>query len=270
MLAILTRLFTEDQMLRSKFVAKRFKLTTTSGETILPQFWDMTIEPGMKINVRSPPIVVSRTSGPVLGLPSSSDSESVVARDEGYLAGGGEGALASSEDDPFQPVQHNRYMSGLASDTSSHYSSKDVILGPIGGTFETGKPDKPTHPNFSNRPQTPQKSNDRVQSPEEARKTEIPEATAPHRTKYQFEADSSEDDEVDLDQNLTYLSGAANRLKHLAKAQGMEVEAQNKNLAALWDKVSRWKQCVGYHLLTQTSPEPLTLQSIRKSPGEWL
>jgi hypothetical protein len=270
MLAILTQLFTEDQMLRSKFVAKRFKVTTTSGEIILPQFWDMTIEPGMKINVRSPPIVGSRTSGPVLGLPSSSDSESIVAGDKGYLAGGGEGDLAGSGDSPFQDVKHSRYMSGSASDISSHYSSKDVIMGPIGGPFEDGELEPPTHPNIFDRPQTPQKSNDRVQSPEEARKTEIPEANAPQRTRYQFEADSSEDDEVDLDQNLTYLSGAANRLKHLAKAQGMEVEAQNKNLAALWDKVSRWKQCVGYHLLTQTSPKPLTLHLIRKSPGKWL
>jgi hypothetical protein len=256
-------------MLCSKFVAKRFKVTTTSGETILPQFWDMTIEPGMKINVRSPPIVGSRTSGPVLGLPSSSDSDSIVARDEGYLASGGEGDLAGSKDDPFQPVKHNRYMSGLASDISGN-SREDIIMGPIGGPFEDGEIEKPTHPSFSNRPQTPQKSNDRVQSPEEARKTAMPEATAPQRTKYQFEADSSDEEEQELDQNLNYLSGVADRMKNLSKAQGMEVKAQNKNLAALWDKVSRWKQYVGYHLLTQSSPKPLTLKLIRKSAGKWL
>jgi len=51
------------------------------------------------------------------------------------------------------------------------------------------------------------------------------------RSKYQFEADSEDEEmENEIDDNLDQLHGAAGRLGHLAKAMGTEVESQNKHI----------------------------------------
>jgi hypothetical protein len=58
------------------------------------------------------------------------------------------------------------------------------------------------------------------------------------RSKYQFEADSEDEGmENEIDSNLDALSGAAGRLNLLARATGEEVEAQNKLLDRVTDKV---------------------------------
>lgn len=60
------------------------------------------------------------------------------------------------------------------------------------------------------------------------------------RAKYQFEADSEDEDmENEIDSNLDALSGAAGRLNALAKATGKEVDAQNGVLDRLRDKSDR-------------------------------
>jgi hypothetical protein len=59
------------------------------------------------------------------------------------------------------------------------------------------------------------------------------------RAKYQFEADSEDDEmENEIDSNLDALSGAATRLNGLARATGKEVEEQNKHLDRITGKVS--------------------------------
>jgi hypothetical protein len=58
------------------------------------------------------------------------------------------------------------------------------------------------------------------------------------RAKYQFEADSEDDAmEDEIDRNLDDLSGAAKRLNLLARATGEEVEAQNKLITTIAEKV---------------------------------
>lgn len=63
-------------------------------------------------------------------------------------------------------------------------------------------------------------------------KSAIPsKASLAERAKYQFEADSEDDEmEDELDNNMNLLHGAAGRLHTLAKSTGTEVEAQNKHL----------------------------------------
>ncbi|KAI9878131.1 MAG: Protein transport protein S9 plasma membrane t-SNARE [Pleopsidium flavum] len=57
------------------------------------------------------------------------------------------------------------------------------------------------------------------------------------RAKYQFEADSEDDEmENEIDSNLDALSGAATRLNGLARATGKEVEEQNKHLDRITGK----------------------------------
>ena len=64
-------------------------------------------------------------------------------------------------------------------------------------------------------------------------------ASLAERAKYQFEADSEDDElENEIDSNLDELSGAAARLNMLARATGEEVEAQNKHLERIGVKVS--------------------------------
>jgi hypothetical protein len=59
------------------------------------------------------------------------------------------------------------------------------------------------------------------------------------RAKYQFEADSEDEEmENEIDTNLDALGGAAGRLNALARATGAEVDAQNKLLDRIADKVS--------------------------------
>lgn len=58
------------------------------------------------------------------------------------------------------------------------------------------------------------------------------------RAKYQFEADSEDDEmENEIDSNLDALSGAATRLNGLARATGKEVEEQNRHLERITGKV---------------------------------
>ncbi|EHL00855.1 putative protein transport protein sec9 [Glarea lozoyensis 74030] len=62
-------------------------------------------------------------------------------------------------------------------------------------------------------------------------------ASLAERSKYQFEADSEDEEmENEIDSNLDALSGAAGRLNLLARATGEEVEAQNKLLDRVTDK----------------------------------
>lgn len=64
-------------------------------------------------------------------------------------------------------------------------------------------------------------------------------ASLAERSKYQFEADSEDDEmENEIDANLDALHGAAGRLKGLASAMGTEVDQQNKHIARITDKVS--------------------------------
>ena len=59
------------------------------------------------------------------------------------------------------------------------------------------------------------------------------------RAKYQFEADSEDDEmENEIDSNLDALSGAASRLNGLARATGKEVDEQNRHLERITGKVS--------------------------------
>ena len=59
------------------------------------------------------------------------------------------------------------------------------------------------------------------------------------RSKYQFEADDEDDQmEDEIDRNIDELSGAAKRLNLLARATGEEVEAQNKLIGRIAEKVS--------------------------------
>lgn len=63
-------------------------------------------------------------------------------------------------------------------------------------------------------------------------------ASLAERAKYQFEADSEDDQlEDEIDDNLEQLTGAAKRLNVLARATGTEVEAQNEHLQRIALKV---------------------------------
>ena len=58
------------------------------------------------------------------------------------------------------------------------------------------------------------------------------------RAKYQFEADSEDEDmENEIDANIDALSGAASRLNMLAKATGQELDEQNRHLERINQKV---------------------------------
>lgn len=63
-------------------------------------------------------------------------------------------------------------------------------------------------------------------------------ATLKERSKYQFEADSEDEEmENEIDANLDQLSGAAGRLNLLGKAIGAELESQNKHIERIAGKV---------------------------------
>jgi hypothetical protein len=63
-------------------------------------------------------------------------------------------------------------------------------------------------------------------------------ASVTERAKYQFEADSEDDAmEDELEQNLNLISGATGRLNLLAKAQGRELDEQNRHLERIMNKV---------------------------------
>ena len=60
------------------------------------------------------------------------------------------------------------------------------------------------------------------------------------RAKYQFEADSEDEEmENEIDSNLDALNGAATRLNGLAKATGKEIDEQNRHLERINAKVRR-------------------------------
>ena len=60
------------------------------------------------------------------------------------------------------------------------------------------------------------------------------------RAKYQFEADSEDEQmENEIDSNIDALHGAAVRLNGLARATGKELDEQNRHLKRINDKVSR-------------------------------
>ena len=65
-------------------------------------------------------------------------------------------------------------------------------------------------------------------------------STLADRAKYQFEADSEDDEmENEIDSNLDALHGAAKRLGTLGRAMGQEVETQNKHLARIDGKTDK-------------------------------
>ncbi len=64
-------------------------------------------------------------------------------------------------------------------------------------------------------------------------------ANLAERAKYQFEADEEDDQmEDEIDRNIDELAGAAKRLNMLARATGEEVDAQNKLIGRIAEKVS--------------------------------
>jgi hypothetical protein len=64
-------------------------------------------------------------------------------------------------------------------------------------------------------------------------------ASLAERSKYQFEADSEDDEmENEIDSNLDALGHAAGRLNALARATGQEVDDQNKHIDRIIQKVS--------------------------------
>lgn len=74
-----------------------------------------------------------------------------------------------------------------------------------------------------------------VRPSEHAQKTK---ASLAERSKYQFEADSEDEEmENEIDSNLDALSGAASRLHTLAQATGKEVDAQNGIIDVITRKV---------------------------------
>ena len=76
------------------------------------------------------------------------------------------------------------------------------------------------------------------------------------RAKYQFEADSEDEQmEDEIDGNLDALSGAAGRLNALARATGQEVDQQNALLGRITEKVSHLAKVVATCLNTDLSAE---------------
>jgi len=65
-------------------------------------------------------------------------------------------------------------------------------------------------------------------------------STLADRAKYQFEADSEDDEmENEIDANLDALHGAAKRLNHLGRAMGEEVDTQNKHIERITHKTDK-------------------------------
>ncbi|CAI7564221.1 hypothetical protein N7533_005591 [Penicillium manginii] len=72
---------------------------------------------------------------------------------------------------------------------------------------------------------------------ESARQGKGKKASVTERAKYQFEADSEDEQmEDEIEQNLDLLSGAAGRLNGLAKATGKELDEQNRHLDRITGK----------------------------------
>lgn len=65
-------------------------------------------------------------------------------------------------------------------------------------------------------------------------------STLAERAKYQFEADSEDDEmENEIDSNLDALHGAAKRLNQLGRAMGEEVDTQNKHIERIIGKTDK-------------------------------
>lgn len=65
-------------------------------------------------------------------------------------------------------------------------------------------------------------------------------ASLAERAKYQFEADSEDEEmENEIDNNLDLLGGAASRLNQLARATGQEVDVQNGHIDRIIQKSDR-------------------------------
>lgn len=65
-------------------------------------------------------------------------------------------------------------------------------------------------------------------------------ASLAERAKYQFEADSEDDDmENEIDSNLDALHGAAKRLNQLGRAMGDEVDTQNRHIDRIIGKTDK-------------------------------
>jgi hypothetical protein len=65
-------------------------------------------------------------------------------------------------------------------------------------------------------------------------------STLADRAKFQFEADSDDDQmENEIDSNLDALHGAAQRLNHLGRAMGQEVDTQNAHLIRVNEKTDK-------------------------------
>lgn len=74
-------------------------------------------------------------------------------------------------------------------------------------------------------------------------------ATLANRAKYQFEADSDDDQmENEIDGNLEEIHRAARTLNHLGQAMGQELDEQNKHIGRIIDKV-RSLSCICWSLL---------------------
>ena len=82
------------------------------------------------------------------------------------------------------------------------------------------------------------------------------------RSKFQFEADSEDDEmENEIDSNLDALGHAAGRLHLLARATGKEVDEQNKHIDTIIQKV-----CVLLRFLNSTDLSDRAIVSTTKSP----
>lgn len=73
----------------------------------------------------------------------------------------------------------------------------------------------------------------------QAPQRQMNKASLAERSKYQFEADSEDEDmENEIDNNLDLLHGATGKLKGLALSMGKEVDEQNKHIDRIIQKVS--------------------------------
>ena len=69
----------------------------------------------------------------------------------------------------------------------------------------------------------------------------LPKTSLAERAKYQFEADSEDEQmENEIDSNIDALHGAATRLNGLAKATGKELDEQNRHLRRINEKVGQY------------------------------
>ena len=85
------------------------------------------------------------------------------------------------------------------------------------------------------------------------------------RAKYQFEADSEDEQmEDEIDSNLDALSGAAGRLNALARATGQEVDQQNKHLDGIAVKV-----CFRLTLTSSILMKDALTLFLERSCGPW-